>query len=1115
MSIFKESFKKEIRAQLEARQAAIEKRDATAITYFNARTAFVKMTSGVDIDGDEGSLAKNNILFGGIFNNSTLKSGVGDDISNAYSFKSYSSLEKEYRLGIRPMPGITGVDIKTKSAYGSLMEATVNFTCWDIKQLEDLELLYMRPNYSVLLEWGWAPYLAGTKDAYSIGSTVNFNTTVLSGGATKEAIWKDLYNKSLESGGNYNALYGFVKNYSWSARPDGGYDCSTTLITMGEIIESLKVNWVPSTTKLAFKQGTFNKANTDNFKKDGPLNKAYQRSYLAGLLYEMYIIMKDEEKIGSKEYKVSANIKTKEGTGCSFYCYKFETEGQESSTGDGKAKSETFVSEPKNIYIKLKDFISLLNSNNILHGGVEGSESPIVEVSLTEGFQHAVPGADLLCLGHPYQISMDPTICLINNPQFSGAVSITGAITEDNVETTQASIEAGNTANEVIEGFAKANQPEFLKLSGESGYFGIIGEIYVNLAYLYTLITDDGLASQDKNEKKDINLFDFLKNMMSGVNNSIGNVANFDIHVDPTDSIARIIDVNYVDEMNKAEAYKNTFELQMHNLKSTVRSYKLESQIFPEQSSVVAIGAQAKGGALGSGDNTLIDFNQNLEDRIVKTKNLPPAVQSSTSTDDTKLENLKTNLEAIAEYFSSLDDGNSITRVFGGGAEFDKSKSSQYTNALKDIISYTKTLTADSTNNRAIIPTKLSIEMDGIGGIIIGSMFKIPEDLLPRGYTGKEVGARIGYLVTSVAHSIGSDNDWKTSLGAQFIILDGDGAPSKSKSLTSIADAIKKEAIKVERAKKIEQNKESSTSTTPATNPPSSPVKRSEGTCKSSYQIITQQVAPGINVPPVTKWENIKKSYPIITGGVPILAIGTPYDSGNDFHYKMKSAKVSKRTKSSNYIVLHYTVSEFTDPTSHYKGTWEKREASSDFVIGRSGRIAGFKSYKTYKSWHYGEATWPDGIGFNNESIGFEIESTGWAYYCATNKKFYTNGNKELNINEVALTNTYRGHNIWHYHTDVQISAIANLIIALYNDGAINDKTTFLANCTGNNRYNTLFPATSGLTTKPSPGVITHGTGRNPSGKIDTFPQNNLLAMLDDLPTLIKSNPKTYINWTK
>ena len=958
MSIFKESFKDQIRKQLEARQAAIERRDATAITYLNGRTAFVKMTSSVNVNGNNG-LAQSYVLFGGtLFGASQPKSGVGVGIENAYSLNTGNI---KNRLGIRPMPGITGIDVKTKSAYGSLMEATVNFVCWDIRQLEELELLYMRPNYSVLLEWGWAPYL--TNDG-KIGSTIDFNTTVLSGGATKEAIWKDLYNKSLSSGGNYQGLYGFVKNYSWSARPDGGYDCSTTLITMGEIIESLKVNWVPGTNDIAFTQGIFNEADAENFKKDGPLNKAYQRSFLAGMLYEIYVIMKDKMK----------SKKPLTRLGCNFYCYEFKSEGQTpSTTTEGGDKPESFVSEPKNIYIKLKDFIALLNKYNILYGGKEGSETPIVEVSLTEGFQHKTPDADLLCLGHPYQISMDPTVCLINNPEFASAVSVTGIIAsttttegtsgEADTQTAEASIEAGNTANEVIQGMP--SDSIFLKPT-DGGKYGIIGNTYVNLAYLYTLITDDGLSSQDKNEKKDINLFNFLKNMMSGINTSIGNVANFDIHVDPTDSIARIIDVNYIDERTQDNAYENAFELQMHNLKSTVRSYKLESQIFPEQSSVVAIGAQAKGGALGQGDNTLIDFNQNLEDRIIPAKKISPLIPAPAD-DAAALTNLKTNLETIAEYFSSLDDGNRITRFFGGGAEFDKAKASQYTNALKDIISYTRTLTKDPTNNRAIIPTKLSVEMDGIGGIIIGSMFKIPDELLPRGYKGGDVGARIGYLVTSVAHSISSDQDWKTSLGAQFIILDK--VSKSSSNLTSIADAISKVAKKVERVKKIEQ-------APPAPpidpNAPTTPIKSS-----SKYKAsITPQVKKNL--------DEIEKAC-------------IKYGLTNRFLIIALKANILKETGGSP---INENINYSTTSVGRLKTFFGKRVASlvaglaDNTTLKAAGKWPGEVVFGDYL---YGNLSGKTGVSFQNTAAGDGYKYRGRSYIGITGKSQYIKFGKKLN----------------------------------------------------------------------------------------------------------------------
>jgi hypothetical protein len=63
--------------------------------------------------------------------------------------------------------------------------------------------------------------------------------------------------------------------------------------------------------------------------------------------------------------------------------------------------------------------------------------------------------------------------------------------------------------------------------------------------------------------------------------------------------------------------------------------------------------------------------------------------------------------------------------------------------------------------------------MDGIGGLVIGHIFRIPDDLLPKGYKniGKELGAKLGYIITGIGHSV-SNNDWVTNIDAQTIILD-------------------------------------------------------------------------------------------------------------------------------------------------------------------------------------------------------------------------------------------------------------------------------------------------------------------------------------------------------
>jgi hypothetical protein len=104
----------------------------------------------------------------------------------------------------------------------------------------------MRPGYTVLVEWGWTPYL---DNAGNIQSNISFYDGVLDGKASngkndREQIFKDLFKKSKDHFGNYEAHYGYVKNYNWNARADGGYDCTTTIISVGELLESLNANWV-------------------------------------------------------------------------------------------------------------------------------------------------------------------------------------------------------------------------------------------------------------------------------------------------------------------------------------------------------------------------------------------------------------------------------------------------------------------------------------------------------------------------------------------------------------------------------------------------------------------------------------------------------------------------------------------------------------------------------------------------------------------------------------------------------------------------------------------------------------------------------------------------------
>ncbi len=126
------------------------------LQYSIANSAFLRMSSAVNIETLEKAiffgkadymgtgLAKNFILQGGTLT-SDQKFRVGLD-----SYKVGSNED----FGLRPMPGITSIKITSKGRWGTLREASVNIKCFNRDQLSIVEALYLRPGYTVLLEWG-------------------------------------------------------------------------------------------------------------------------------------------------------------------------------------------------------------------------------------------------------------------------------------------------------------------------------------------------------------------------------------------------------------------------------------------------------------------------------------------------------------------------------------------------------------------------------------------------------------------------------------------------------------------------------------------------------------------------------------------------------------------------------------------------------------------------------------------------------------------------------------------------------------------------------------------------------------------------------------------------
>ena len=205
-------------------------------------------------------LAKSSILFAGVSSIQTnpldttshipyFPQGVGDPFNQNNIFTSaygWGGLQQGYR----PMPGIEGADI-TYYNRGALQKATINCKVFSIEQLQVFDLLYFRIGYTMLLEWGHNIYIDNKGDlknrAEYFTDPINLffgytKTQSQEKNSNQNEILTAIKSERSKSAYNYDAMLGKITNFSWKFNSDGSYDITLTLIGMGDVIESMKIN---------------------------------------------------------------------------------------------------------------------------------------------------------------------------------------------------------------------------------------------------------------------------------------------------------------------------------------------------------------------------------------------------------------------------------------------------------------------------------------------------------------------------------------------------------------------------------------------------------------------------------------------------------------------------------------------------------------------------------------------------------------------------------------------------------------------------------------------------------------------------------------------------------
>jgi len=278
-NILGEPIKGQIQKQIEVRQkyygdnkssiddpAENEKLRNLRIQLNQQRSPFIRLSSSVNIDDENvllkagipagyknNVLAKSLVLFNGssLWNNSkfiqrgglnrsTSTFRVGDDTLGAYGLGGVGEENVLTDFGQVPMPGIKDIQVQYKNR-GSLRQASISLTAYNITQFNAIDLLYLRLGYTVLLEWGNNVYINNDEELET-QKTPTYYKKFIDGGLDYYQMLAEIETARVSSQGNYDAMIGKITNFNWNFTKEGNYEITINLVSIGDVIESIKVN---------------------------------------------------------------------------------------------------------------------------------------------------------------------------------------------------------------------------------------------------------------------------------------------------------------------------------------------------------------------------------------------------------------------------------------------------------------------------------------------------------------------------------------------------------------------------------------------------------------------------------------------------------------------------------------------------------------------------------------------------------------------------------------------------------------------------------------------------------------------------------------------------------
>ena len=827
-----------VKSQINARQKILGRSDKNSedIVWENGRTSWVRLISSVNIadeqvlkynkennkdvivsnsgsefrnqylgieDYNGQTLAETNILTAGLTNYNTMRFGVSETInSDPSSLDMYGYGGNEF--GLKPTPGITSFSSNTNN-NGSLRNAQLQFTAHNKNQFNYLETLYLRLGYTMLVEWGNSRFPITEDDG-----SIRYSTEADIANLTLRDEFLNSFNKGAQhfytrteelkkqSQGNYDAFLGKVTNFSWQFTKDGSYLITLDLLSIGSVIESLKINTNQENIKYLIPTGS--SVNPTDEERPSALevaidiltNTATSEPEVvtrSGVTTGAVLVNAGSDTIlNIPPIKTSLSPEEAKSLDTSEYFYE---DILDITTSGGAASSE-FIESITGVSVNPNTQSSFAAQaqkpkpkTNTITTAVMACNAAFGEENFTYKY-YARLGSLIGFINKKlllYNEDETPSLILIDGTANNFCYSNKYSFSSDPSKMV-------NQLKTKVNGFDINAFPKiepFHDTLEDGTPVGRIMNLYFEREFLKQTIRDN--SDKDGN----LSLYNFLKALTNTANSLLGGVNKLNLRLKIRevsdgvyDEVLEIYDEVPFKKINTNPVF-NIYGFNSSQEGNFVTGFDLKTEITKDLSSMISIGAQANGQSVGEDATLFSKWNVGLVDRIIPYKLDIDLAKKKSTIGRTELfalrDSYKRYLLMLADSkVGTLNNKESFGIAYSENTKFtgyffpylyltttdDKKPTfNKFTSIQKDF--FNKALAFDalekgiSTPFIGFIPVNLSLQMDGLSGIRIFDKLTVNSEFLPSNYTDT-----LNFIITQLDHKF-EGNKWVTNVGTLSI----------------------------------------------------------------------------------------------------------------------------------------------------------------------------------------------------------------------------------------------------------------------------------------------------------------------------------------------------------